>query len=112
MKHTPPVRSPYKLAEMTPDGLQAEQIAARLDATLADWAVLYGPYSRQFVAFPTAALSVPAEYAGLIIENDIRALERAMALVHGAANRAESLSPAHDVHQRSNIRSGGAAPLT
>ena len=63
-----------------------EQIAARLDATLADWAVLYGSYSRQFVAFPTAALPVPAEHAGLIIENDIHALERAMTLVHRAAS--------------------------
>jgi hypothetical protein len=61
-----------------------EQIAAKLDATWADWAVLYGPYSRQFVAFPTAALAVPAEHAGLIIANDHDKLYRRVTFVRSA----------------------------
>jgi hypothetical protein len=64
-----------------------EQIAAKLDAAWADWAVLYGPYSRQFVAFPTAALAVPAQHAGLITTNDPNELQRRVAFVRTACRR-------------------------
>jgi hypothetical protein len=67
---------------------QPEQIAAQLDDAWAGWAVLYGSYSRQFIAFPAAPLTLPAEHAGLITAKDHRELERRMSFVQrGSGHR-------------------------
>jgi hypothetical protein len=66
-----------------------ELIAAKLDATWTGWAVLYGRYSRQFVAFPASALAAPAGHAGLITAKDPIELERRMAVVQLACRHAQ-----------------------
>ncbi len=70
-----------------------EQIAAQLDATWAGWAILYGRYSRQYVAFPAAALHVPAEHADLITAKDPIELERRMRSSTGASLQSWTTTP-------------------
>lgn len=64
--------------------MRPEEIAARFDATWEDWAVIYGPVSGQYVAFPLH-LGLPREHQRRVVAYEPEELERRMALVQAAS---------------------------